>query len=98
LERFRLRWAGVPEDVLEGVVSEEVRAGLDRFDRVQLEEVLRVCRGTRSLSEAGRVLFAVSREKKASSNDADRLKKYLGRFGVDFETAKGAEAQRAQRG
>ena len=33
---------------------------------------------------AGRELFAASRAKKASSNDADRLRKYLARFGLDF--------------
>ncbi len=57
---------------------------LDRFDRVQLDDVLRVCRDARSLSEAGRVLFSVSREAKRSSNDADRLRKYLARFDLDW--------------
>ena len=60
-------------------------AQLDRFDRVQLLEVLRVCRGARSLSAAGRALFQASRAKKASNNDADRLRKYLQRFGLGFE-------------
>jgi transcriptional regulatory protein RtcR len=32
---------------------------------------------------AGRALFAVSRTGKASINDAERLRKYLGRFGLD---------------
>lgn len=57
---------------------------LDRFDRVQLAEVVRTCRGQRSLSAAGRELFAASRAQKTSSNDADRLRKYLARFGLDF--------------
>jgi transcriptional regulatory protein RtcR len=59
---------------------------LDRFDRVQLAEVVRVCQASHSLSEAGRVLFQASRRRKQSSNDADRLRKYLGRFGLDFAT------------
>jgi len=71
---------GVLEEVLGQSASE-----LDLFDRVQLAEVLRVCRECRSLSEAGRRLFDRSRERKRSSNDADRLRKYLGRFGLDFE-------------
>jgi transcriptional regulatory protein RtcR len=58
---------------------------LDRFDRVQLEDVLAVCRASSSLSEAGRALFAVSRERRSSLNDADRLRKYLARFGLDWE-------------
>ncbi len=59
---------------------------LDDFDAVQLTEVVRVCRTSRTLSEAGRRLFAKSRQKKRSSNDADRLRKYLARFDLDFET------------
>ncbi|WP_304951782.1 hypothetical protein [Xanthomonas sp. LMG 9002] len=60
-------------------------AALDRFDRVQLEDVARVCATAKSLSQAGRELFAVSRTQRASTNDADRLRKYLARFGLDWE-------------
>jgi transcriptional regulatory protein RtcR len=73
---------GGGEGVLARHLSAKAIAGLDRFDRVQLEEVLRVCEGARSLSEAGRELFAASRAKKKAPNDADRLRKYLARFGV----------------
>lgn len=62
-----------------------VAATLDRFDRSQLEDVLSVCAQATSLSEAGRRLFAHSRVRKTSSNDADRLRKYLARFGVSWE-------------
>lgn len=58
---------------------------LDRFDAVQLADVLRVCTRSRTLSEAGRELFAVSRASKTSVNDADRLRKYLAKFGVTWE-------------
>ena len=70
---------------LGGLVEEE----LDPFDRVQLAHVVAVCRRSRSLSEAGRELFAVSRAKRAVTNDADRLKKYLAKFGLDFERCRG---------
>jgi hypothetical protein len=39
---------------------------------------------TRSMSEAGRQLFDASRTRKTSTNDADRLRKYLGRFGIEW--------------
>lgn len=95
-ERLRSAWGmdHRPEEPGEQVSeSDEVtialgmtRAGaLDRFDRVQLADVIRVCRASRSLSEAGRVLFAASRARKASSNDADRLRKYLARFELTWE-------------
>ncbi|MEQ1894698.1 MAG: sigma 54-interacting transcriptional regulator, partial [Planctomycetota bacterium] len=90
--RLRRSWserAGAPE-VEDGL--DELLAGreLDRFDRVQLAEVARTCRRARSLSEAGRALFAASRTKKSSSNDADRLRKYLARFELTFEQLRGS--------
>ncbi len=61
-------------------------AQLDRFDRVQLADVVAVVRASPSLSAAGRTLFASSLAERTTKNDADRLRKYLARFGLDFET------------
>ena len=66
----------------------EAAARLDRFDRAQLEEVLGVCLESASLSEAGRRLFEVSRTRKTSTNDADRLRKYLARFELEWSALK----------
>ncbi len=44
-----------------------------------------------SLSEAGRRLFAASRSRKAAPNDADRLRKYLARFGLSWTAVSGAK-------
>lgn len=57
---------------------------VDPFDLVQLAEVIRTCRASSSLSAAGRALFAVSRTKRTTQNDADRLRKYLGKFGLEW--------------
>ncbi|MBN8741813.1 MAG: transcriptional regulator [Lysobacterales bacterium 69-70] len=86
--RLRRLWGGArrgagDDALLEALLGDEL-AGVDRFDRVQLAEVLRVCAAARSASDAGRSLFQASREKRSSSNDADRLRKYLKRFGLDF--------------
>ena len=59
---------------------------IDPFDMVQLAEVIRICRSSSSLSAAGRSLFALSREKRKTLNDADRLRKYLAKFDLDWET------------
>lgn len=59
-------------------------AEIDLFDRMQLEAVVGVCRDSMSLSEAGRKLFAASRALRSSTNDADRLRKYLARFGLTW--------------
>jgi transcriptional regulatory protein RtcR len=71
-------------DVLTQIMGARVET-LDRFDRVQLTDVVQVCRQSRSLSDAGRTLFALSRTKRKVTNDADRLQKYLARFDLDWD-------------
>ncbi|MDP9879265.1 transcriptional regulatory protein RtcR [Variovorax boronicumulans] len=94
-EIARLRWlwkhegagASVATDDevdLEALLGEEKFAALDLFDRLQLEAVVRVCRPARSLSEAGRQLFQASRTQRTVVNDADRLRKYLAKMGLDW--------------
>lgn len=58
---------------------------LDLFDRIQLRGVLEVCRDSKTLSDAGRKLFGTSRGKKTTTNDADRLRKYLARFNLGWQ-------------
>src|SRR6185312_15979884 len=77
------------EDVVTRVLGAEAAARMDRFDRVQLNDVLTVCRDAPSLSAAGRELFASSLAERRSVNDADRLRKYLARFDLEFKDAKG---------
>ncbi len=90
IERLKWLWA---KDVatndarsidLERFVDESTLAKLDLFDRLQLEAVIRVCKQSRTLSDAGRKLYNVSREERSEVNDADRLRKYLARFGLMF--------------
>lgn len=70
--------------MLEALLGPEYNLHHDVFDLVQLREVLRVCSECKSLSEAGRRLFAVSRLEKKTTNDADRLSRYLAHFGISF--------------
>lgn len=58
---------------------------LDLFDIPQLAGVIRVCRRSHTLSQAGRTLFAQSLKKRKSTNDSDRLRKYLAGFGLDWK-------------
>ena len=78
------------DDTLRRLMGERADQ-LDLFDRVQLAEVARVCGRARSLSDAGRTLFAISRQGKPNPNDADRLRKYLARFDLTI-----AEIQKSQ--
>ena len=91
LERLRALWSGQVESAgdamqLEHILDPERLAALDPFDRVQLAYVIEVCQKSRNLSEAGRTLFAHSRRLRKSTNDADRLRKYLAKFGLDWAT------------
>jgi transcriptional regulatory protein RtcR len=80
------------EALLLGLLGPERLAKLDRFDRVQLAEVVRVCAAARSLAAAGRALFAASRQRKKLANDADRIRKYLARFGLAWADVKDSPA------
>ena len=86
IERLRRTWRG-PEtrSPLEDTLGAAALEGVDLFDRLQLEAILSVVQSCRTISEAGRRLFAHSRTRKANPNDADRLRKYLARFGLDWE-------------
>jgi len=93
-EIARLRWlwdkpdqagaaaaGGVSLDELLGAAA----TPLDEFDRLQLQAVIDLCHQSASLSDAGRTLFNVSRSQRAVVNDADRLRKYLLKFGLSWE-------------
>jgi transcriptional regulatory protein RtcR len=95
LERLRSAWA-TPADPAGGddlpvtLLSPPVLEKLDLFDRAQLAFVVRVCRESATLSDAGRKLFGVTREKRKVQNDSDRLRKYLARFDLDWVSCKAA--------
>lgn len=85
ITRLRRAWGLAQQQDALGDLLGEQAAGLDLFDRLQLQAVIEVCRQADSLSEAGRRLYQVSRLAKAQPNDADRLRKYLARFGLDWQ-------------
>jgi transcriptional regulatory protein RtcR len=94
IARLKKLWRRAPESgsadaLLSDTIGAERLADIDLFDRVQLAGVIRVCRESSSLSAAGRALFGASRQKRTTANDADRLRKYLLRFGLDWGDLKG---------
>lgn len=103
IARLRALWAGktpvvrMAESIaanVEGwgrkVLGTEPWDALDRFERVQLADVLEVCRQSQNFSEAGRILFSNSRLEKKTSNDTDRLRKYLLKFGITWNDIQNA--------
>ncbi|MGH7489087.1 MAG: hypothetical protein ACREMY_26310 [bacterium] len=93
IARLRGAWqepaSGGDEELLSAILAPEPLAELDLFDRVQLAHAIRICRASRSLAEAGRKLFAASRQKKKVANDADRIRKYLASHGLEWSQVRG---------
>ena len=96
--RLQRRWHSRSASTASGTFKEQSRVerilghaatSLDPFDRVQLEEVLRVCEHASSLADVGKQMFAVSRQRKKSSNDSDRIRKYLARFELTWNQVHG---------
>jgi transcriptional regulatory protein RtcR len=88
IDRLTTAWYPVHPKSNDSILDEVMGAAaekLDRFQRVQLIDVLSVCRQSKNISEAGRKLFAVSRQRKRNPNDADRLRKYLNKYNIRWE-------------
>ena len=87
IERLKCIWnVGRQKDSdLDGIFSiRKELAELDLFDKLQLEQVVKICRDSKSIADAGRKLFSSSRESKKHTNDSDRLRKYLIRFNLNW--------------
>jgi transcriptional regulatory protein RtcR len=86
-EIARLQWQWEDQatptynDQLKNLLGEQL-SNMDKFDRMQLESVIAVCNQYQSISDAGRELFNHSRIERTVVNDADRLRKYLMKFGL----------------
>lgn len=77
-----------PEIDLSIVLGPDYAEKFDAFDLAQLSFSIGVCLHSSSMAEAARKLFSVSRKEKRSSNDTDRLSKYLSKFGLKFKDLK----------
>lgn len=92
IQRLHYDWSAYAEtqsdqhahNLLQEALAPEQLAEIDRFDQAQLVEVLQVCRSSKTMAEAGRTLFNVSRTKRSSNNDSHRLRTYLQKFGLVF--------------
>ena len=104
IQRLRWQWQPPPAIAADGNPAHATAAptslslqdllgskasSLDTFDQLQLQSVVAVCRKHASISDAGRELFNVSRQQRSVINDADRLRKYLLKFGLDWEAVTG---------
>ena len=73
------------ETLLKETLSNEELEIIDNFEKVQLAHVIRTCKASKSMADAGRKLFNKSRLQKSASNDSQRLKVYLKKYSIDFK-------------
>lgn len=90
IQRLQLDWSGAQKtetqnDTLKELLSDELYQKMDLFEKVQLQEVIKICRQSRSMADAGRKLFDKSRIQKSASNDSQRLRVYLKKYGLVFK-------------
>ena len=88
IERLQKTWryaaADPTEELLLSVMGHDMISKIDPFDRPGLANAIKVCRQSDNLSDAGRKLYAVSRTQRKSTNDSDRLKKYLAKYDLNW--------------
>ena len=88
IQRLRGAWCAGDEGQdldIQTMLGPDRLAEIDLFDRAQLATVIRVCRQSVSLSDAGRKLFEASRARRSTVNDSDRVRKYLAKFELSWE-------------
>lgn len=82
---WRINESKNDDRILDEILGSKMAAMLDRFERVQLADVLNTCRQSKNIPEAGRILFSESRKQKTKVNDSDRLRKYLKKYNIRWE-------------
>ena len=93
IQRLKHDWSATtpeedPKAVTAKFLDSETHARLDLFEHIQLSGVARVCANSKSMAEAGRILFDQSRVQKISVNDSHRLKQLLAKYDLSFEQIK----------
>ncbi|MFV0477702.1 MAG: RNA repair transcriptional activator RtcR [Parahaliea sp.] len=91
IDRLRHKWRpdtdSAPDAntlILQGILLPAQLAELDLYEQIILAGLVDVCKNARSMAEAGRKLFNVSRISRHSSNDSHRLKQMLNKYGLSF--------------
>ncbi|MCO4782052.1 MAG: RNA repair transcriptional activator RtcR [Candidatus Cloacimonetes bacterium] len=75
-------------NLLSTLLTKDQLEKIDLFDQLQLQSILKVCSQCDSLAQAGKELFAVTRNSKSTNNDSDRIRKYLAKFGLNWKQIK----------
>lgn len=76
--------------LLQRILGTDYAERFDSFDIARLAHTIAVCRTSSSAADAAKKLFSISRKTKTSTNDSDRLTKFLARFDLKFKEIKNA--------
>ena len=95
IQRLQVDWSGSnkagsissnsDDAILQKTLDKESYENIDVFEKAQLAQVIRVCKESKSMADAGRKLFDKSRLQKSASNDSQRLKVYLKKYDLEFK-------------
>ncbi|MGR9117255.1 MAG: RNA repair transcriptional activator RtcR [Gammaproteobacteria bacterium] len=88
IDRLRQNWRQNRDDEPQFDLSEYLEQPVDLFEQIQLAGVIKICQASATAAEAGRRLFNISRQNKASVNDSHRLVQFLRKYGLKFEQLK----------
>lgn len=92
IQRLQSDWSGSKkadsnsDDILlQKILDGEDYENIDIFEQAQLAQVIRICKESKSMADAGRKLFNKSRLQKSASNDSQRLRNYLKKYNLEFK-------------
>ena len=91
IERLQKKWhparqlQSLPKQIIDRVLGIGKSQELDLYDQMILAGLIEVCQNSKSMADAGRKLFNVSRATKKSTNDSHRIKQILAKYGLSFE-------------
>jgi len=83
--RSKKRDSNSDDILLQKTLDDEVYENIDIFEQAQLAQVIRVCKDSKSMADAGRKLFNKSRLQKSASNDSQRLRVYFKKYNLEFK-------------
>ncbi len=92
IQRLQMDWNGYKDsksnsddELLKNTLTSGAYENLDLFEQAQLTHVIRLCKESKSMADAGRQLFNRSSSKKETNNDSQRIRVYLNKYNLKFK-------------
>lgn len=90
IERLQKKWSGGNNGndalvILSKALDSTAIENMDYYEQVSLACIIETCQNSKSMAEAGRKLFNISRNAKSSNNDSHRVKQLLSKHSLSFD-------------